>query len=170
MAIALEIIFLGISLLFLVSIIANKFSERLGVPALLIFLIVGMLAGSEGPGGIPFDEPAVAQIIGIIALAYILFAGGFDTRWDEVRPIFWPGVALSTVGVVLTAVCLGAFASLVLGLSPLTGFLLGAVVSSTDAAAVFSVLRMARARLKGNLRPFLEFESGSNDPMAVFLT
>ncbi len=170
MAIALEIIFVGIALLILVSIIANKFSERLGVPALLIFLIVGMLAGSEGPGGIPFNDPAVAQMIGIIALAYILFAGGFDTRWDEVQPIFWPGIALSTVGVVLTAVCLGVFASVVLGLSPLTGFLLGAVVSSTDAAAVFSVLRMARARLKGNLRPFLEFESGSNDPMAVFLT
>ena len=170
MVLTLELVFLGIALLFLISIIANKFSERLGVPALLIFLIVGMLAGSEGPGGIPFDEPAVAQIIGIIALAYILFAGGFDTRWDEVRPIFWPGVALSTVGVLLTAVCLGAFACLVLGLPPLTGFLLGAVVSSTDAAAVFSVLRMARARLKGNLRPFLEFESGSNDPMAVFLT
>lgn len=129
MVLTLELVFLGTALLFLISIIANKFSERLGVPALLIFLIVGMLAGSEGPGGIPFDEPAVAQIIGIIALAYILFAGGFDTRWDEVRPIFWPG----------------------LGLSPLTGFLLGAVVSSTDAAAVFSVLRMARARLKGNL-------------------
>lgn len=170
MAIALEIILVGIALLILVSIIANKFSERLGVPALLIFLIVGMLAGSEGPGGIPFNDPAVAQMIGIIALAYILFAGGFDTRWDEVQPIFWPGIALSTVGVVLTAVCLGVFASVVLGLSPLTGFLLGAVVSSTDAAAVFSVLRMARARLKGNLRPFLEFESGSNDPMAVFLT
>ena len=170
MAVALEIIFLGISLLFLISIIANKFSERLGVPALLIFLIVGMLAGSEGPGGIPFDDPVVAQVIGIIALAYILFSGGFDTRWEEVQPILWPGIALSTVGVVLTAVCLGAFASLVLGLSPLTGFLLGAVVSSTDAAAVFSILRMARARLKGNLRPFLEFESGSNDPMAVFLT
>jgi cell volume regulation protein A len=81
MVLTLELVFLGTALLFLISIIANKFSERLGVPALLIFLIVGMLAGSEGPGGIPFDEPAVAQIIGIIALAYILFAGGFDTRW-----------------------------------------------------------------------------------------
>ena len=170
MVLTLEVLFLGVSLLILISIVANKFSERLGVPALLIFLIVGMLAGSEGPGGIPFDEPAVAQIIGIIALAYILFSGGLDTRWDEIRPVLWPGVALSTVGVVLTAALLGAFVVLVLGFSPLTGFLLGAVVSSTDAAAVFSVLRMARARLQGNLRPFLEFESGSNDPMAVFLT
>jgi cell volume regulation protein A len=170
MALTLELVCLGISLLFLISIIANKFSERLGVPALLIFLIVGMLAGSEGPGGIPFDDPGVAQTIGVIALAYILFAGGFDTKWGEIRPVLWQGIALSTVGVLLTAACLGAFAVLVLGFSPLTGFLLGAVVSSTDAAAVFSVLRMARARLKGNLRPFLEFESGSNDPMAVFLT
>jgi len=170
MVLTLEIIFLGISLLFLISIIANKFSERLGVPALLIFLVVGMLAGSEGPGGIPFDDPVIAQTIGVIALAYILFSGGLDTRWEQIQPVLWPGIALSTVGVVLTAVLLGAFAVLVLGLSPLTGFLLGAVVSSTDAAAVFSVLRMARARLQGNLRPFLEFESGSNDPMAVFLT
>ncbi|HNQ32898.1 MAG TPA: potassium/proton antiporter, partial [Methanoculleus sp.] len=170
MVLTLEILFLGISLLFLISIIANKFGERLGVPALLIFLIVGMLAGSEGPGGIPFDDPTIAQTIGVIALAYILFSGGLDTRWDEIQPVFWPAIALSTIGVVLTAAVLGAFVVLILGLPPLTGFLLGAVVSSTDAAAVFSVLRMARARLKGNLRPFLEFESGSNDPMAIFLT
>jgi cell volume regulation protein A len=169
-ALTLELVLVGIALLFLISIVANKFSERLGVPALLIFLVVGMLAGSEGPGGIPFDDPAIAQLIGIIALAYILFSGGLDTRWDQIQPVLWPGIALSTLGVVLTAALLGAFAVLVLGFSPLTGFLLGAVVSSTDAAAVFSVLRMARARLKGNLRPFLEFESGSNDPMAVLLT
>ena len=81
MVLTLEILFLGISLLFLISIIANKFGERLGVPALLIFLIVGMLAGSEGPGGIPFDDPTIAQTIGVIALAYILFSGGLDTRW-----------------------------------------------------------------------------------------
>lgn len=170
MALTLELVLVGIAVLFLVSIIANKFAERLGVPALLIFLVVGMLAGSEGPGGIPFDDPALAQTVGIVALAYILFSGGFDTRWEEVRPVLWQGIALSTVGVVLTALLLGGFAVLVLGFSPLTALLLGAVVSSTDAAAVFSVLRMARARLKGHMRPLLEFESGSNDPMAVLLT
>ncbi len=170
MVLTLELLLLGISLLFLISILANKFSERLGVPALLIFLVVGMLAGSEGPGGIPFDDAGLTQIIGVVALAYILFSGGFDTRWDQIQPVLWPGIALSTVGVILTAVLLGGFAVLVLGFPPLVGLLLGAVVSSTDAAAVFSVLRTARARLKGNLRPFLEFESGSNDPMAVLLT
>ncbi|MDD5419992.1 MAG: potassium/proton antiporter, partial [Methanomicrobiaceae archaeon] len=170
MMLTLELLFLVVALLFLISIIANKFSERLGVPALLIFLVVGMLAGSEGPGGIPFDEPMIAQIIGIIALAYILFSGGLDTRWEQIRPVLWPGIALATIGVVLTAVLVGAFAVLAFGLPPLTGLLLGAVVSSTDAAAVFSVLRRAKSRLRGNLRPFLELESGSNDPMAVLLT
>lgn len=170
MVLTLELLLLGISLLFLISILANKFSERLGVPALLIFLVVGMLAGSEGPGGIPFDDPGLAQIIGIIALAYILFSGGLDTRWEQIRPILGPGIALSTLGVVLTATLLGAFAVVVLGFPPLTALLFGAVVSSTDAAAVFSILRMARARLQGDLRPLLELESGSNDPMAVLLT
>jgi len=170
MTAALGLLLLGIALLLLISIIANKLSERLGVPALLIFLVVGMLAGSEGPGGIPFDDPWIAQTIGIVALAFILFSGGVDTQWNQIRPVLWPGIALSTLGVVLTATCLGAFAVLVLGFPPIMGFLLGAVVSSTDAAAVFSVLRAARARLKGNLRPFLELESGSNDPMAVLLT
>lgn len=170
MALTLALLLVGIALLILISIIANKFSERLGVPSLLIFLLVGMLAGSEGPGGIPFDNAEIAQAIGIIALAYILFSGGLNTKWEQIRPVLWPGIALSTLGVVLTAVLLGAFAVLVLGFSPLMGLLLGAVVSSTDAAAVFSVLRTARAGLKGNLRPLLELESGSNDPMAVLLT
>ncbi|WP_292364819.1 MULTISPECIES: potassium/proton antiporter [unclassified Methanoculleus] len=170
MILTLDLVLVGIAVLFLISIVANRFSERLGVPALLIFLAVGMLAGSEGPGGIPFDDPAIAQVIGVIALAYILFSGGLDTRWEQIQPVLWPGIALSTIGVVLTAALLGAFAVLVLGFPPITGLLLGAVVSSTDAAAVFSVLRTAKARLQGNLRPFLEFESGSNDPMAVLLT
>jgi potassium/hydrogen antiporter len=170
MELTLALILLGISVLVLASIVAHKLSEKLGVPALLIFLIVGMLAGSEGPGGIPFDYPALAQVIGIVALAYILFSGGLDTRWEQIRPVLWPGIALSTLGVVLTAILLGSFAVFVLGFPPLAGLLLGAVVSSTDAAAVFSVLRTARARLRGSLRPFLELESGSNDPMAVLLT
>ena len=168
--IALEYILAGAAILVLVSIIANKVSGRLGLPALLIFIIVGMLAGSEGPGGIDFDNAVAAQSIGVIGLALILFSGGLDTRWSEVQPVFKKGLALSTAGVVLTALIVSIAADLLLGFTPLEGFLLGAIVSSTDAAAVFSILRSRRASLKGELRPLLEFESGSNDPMAIFLT
>lgn len=126
MILTLDLVLVGIAVLFLISIVANRFSERLGVPALLIFLAVGMLAGSEGPGGIPFDDPAIAQVIGVIALAYILFSGGLDTRWEQIQPVLWPGIALSTIGVILTAALLGAFAVLVLGFPPITGLLLGA--------------------------------------------
>ncbi|HNX18071.1 MAG TPA: potassium/proton antiporter [Methanoregula sp.] len=168
--IALEYVLIAAAALVIISILANKVSGRLGVPALLIFIIVGMLAGSEGPGGIYFDDPQIAQTIGIIALSYILFSGGIDTRWSQVKPVLLPGICLSTVGVVLTAIVISLSAVVFLGFSPLEGFLLGAIISSTDAAAVFSVLRSSRASLKGHLRPLLEFESGSNDPMAVFLT
>lgn len=168
--IAVEYILAGVAILILVSIIANKVSGRLGVPALLIFIFVGMLAGSEGPGGIYFDDPVIAQSIGVIALALILFSGGLDTRWAEVRPVLTKGLSLSTAGVALTALIVSMAAILLLGFSLLEGFLIGSIVSSTDAAAVFSTLRSRRASLKGDLRPLLEFESGSNDPMAVFLT
>src|SRR5690606_34648461 len=150
--------------------LANKVSGRLGVPALLIFLLVGMLAGSEGPGGIYFDDPWIAQAVGVIALTYILFSGGLDTRWSEVRPVLPQAAVLSTIGVLLTALLMAGLAIVVFEVSLLEGFLLGAVVSSTDAAAVFSILRTKRASLKGMLRPLLELESASNDPMAVFLT
>ena len=168
--IGIEYILAGVAALILVSIIANKVSGRLGLPALLIFIFVGMLAGSEGPGGIHFDDPAIAQSIGVVALGLILFSGGLDTRWAEVRPVFTKGLSLSTAGVVFTALIVSMAAIFLLGFSLLEGFLLGAIVSSTDAAAVFSILRSRRASLKGDLRPLLEFESGSNDPMAVFLT
>jgi len=161
---------LGISLLLLASILASKASERLGVPALLMFLFVGMLAGSEGPGGIHFDDPHLVRLLGTFALAYILFAGGLDTEWKSVRPMFRSGVILATAGVFLTAVFVAVFAVLVLGSTWLEGLLLGSVMSSTDAAATFAVLRSRRVSLKGQLKPLLELESASNDPMAVFLT
>ncbi|MDP3396934.1 MAG: potassium/proton antiporter [Methanoregula sp.] len=167
---AIEFILVGAAALIIISIIANKVSGRLGVPALLIFILVGMLAGSEGPGGIVFDNPAIAQSVGVLALALILFSGGIDTRWSEVRPVLSRGICLSTVGVLLTAFVVSVVAVLLLGFTPIEGFLLGAIVSSTDAAAVFATLRSRRASLKGDIRPLLEFESASNDPMAVFLT
>ena len=137
---------------------------------MLLFLLIGMLAGSEGIGGVYFDDPWLTQLVGVAALVFILFDGGLATRWEYVRPVVWEGLALSTLGVLITAVLVGAFAVNVLGFSPLIGMLLGAIVSSTDAAAVFSVLRYRSVRLKGQLEPLLELESGSNDPMAVFLT
>ncbi len=168
--ISIEYILLGASALLLLSIIASRASDRLGVPALLIFLVVGMLAGSDGPGGIHFDDPYLAQFLGVIALSFILFAGGMETQWAIVRPVLWTAMALSTSGVFITALLVGWFATIVLDFSLLEGLLLGAIISSTDAAAVFSVLRSKKVSLKGRLRPLLELESGSNDPMAVLLT
>ncbi len=163
------LLLIGASLI-LVSIALTKLTDNLGVPALLLFLGIGMLAGSEGPGGIYFDDAGLAQSIGIIALVVILFTGGLDTNWSEVKPVFGKAASLATLGVLATAVAVGLFASFVLKCSLYTGLLLGAVVSSTDAAAVFAVLRSKHVSLRGELRPLLEFESGSNDPMAVFLT
>ncbi len=169
-AIATPYLILGVSILLLASILASKASERLGVPALLMFLLVGMLAGSEGPGGIHFDDPYFVRLLGTFALAYILFAGGLDTDWPSVRPVLRSGMVLATLGVFLTAVFVGAFAVLVLGFTWLEGLLLGSVISSTDAAAIFAVLRSRQVSLKRQLKPLLELESASNDPMAIFLT
>ena len=158
------------SALIILSIGIARLSENLGVPVLLLFIGVGMLAGSEGPGGIYFDDAHLAQSVGVIALVFILFAGGLDTKWPEVKPVFRQATILATLGVFITAMTVGLFAFVVLKFSLLTGLLLGAVVSSTDAAAVFSVLRSKQISLKGQLKPLLELESGSNDPMAVLLT
>lgn len=167
---SIEYVLVGGSLLLLISIIASKASSRLGVPALLLFLLIGMLAGSDGPGGIYFDDPRLAQSLGVVALTFILFAGGLDTDWESVRSVLWKGLSLSTLGALLTAVLVGWFATIALNFTWLEGLLLGAIVSSTDAAAVFATLRSKSVGLRGQLKPLLELESGSNDPMAVFLT
>ena len=164
-----NVLLLG-SLLLFISIIASKTSFKLGIPTLILFLIVGMLAGSDGPGGIYFNDPATAQFLGVVALNFILFSGGLDTKMESIRPVLKDGIALSTIGVLITALLVGVFTSYILGFTIMEGMLLGAIVSSTDAAAVFSILRSRSVGLKGNIRPLLEFESGSNDPMAYFLT
>jgi cell volume regulation protein A len=158
------------SILLLLSIFAGKTSARLGVPTLLFFLVVGIMAGSEGIGGIYFDNPAIAQFIGITALIFILFSGGLDTDWKTIRPVLWKGIMLSTFGVFITAITVGYFVHYLLGFSLLEGILLGSIVSATDAAAVFSILKSKGLKLKNNTAPLLELESGSNDPMAYFLT
>ncbi len=159
-----------IAVLLLLSIVASKVSDRFGIPALLVFLVLGMLAGSEGLGGIYFDDPSLAQAIGVVALSLILFSGGLSTQWQSVRPIFTWGFILATLGVCVTALVVGLFSVMVFDFTIMEGLLLGAIVSSTDAAAVFSILRSKGISLRGQLKPLLEFESGSNDPMAVFLT
>jgi len=169
LSVSIEQILLTVAILLVLGVVASKTSGRLGVPALLVFLVIGILAGAEGLGGIPFNDPWIAQLIGIVALSVILFSGGLDTSWSRVRPVLWEGLTLSTLGVFLTASLVGSFAYL-LGFSLLESLLLGAVVSSTDAAAVFSILRAQDLRLKNRLKSLLELESGSNDPMAIFLT
>lgn len=170
MNLTIENILLVGSLLLFVSVVAGKTSYKYGVPTLLLFLAIGMLAGSEGLGGIRFDDPKIAQFIGIVSLNFILFSGGLDTNWTEVKPIFREGLVLSTVGVLLTALSLGAFVWFVTDFTIYESMLLGSIVSSTDAAAVFSILRSKKLALKSNLRSTLELESGSNDPMAYVLT
>ncbi len=170
MALSPENILLVGSGLLLISILAGITSTRFGVPTLILFLVVGILAGSEGIGGIAFDNPHAAEFIGVTALNFILFSGGLDTNWQNIKPIVWRGIALSTIGVCVTAMTVGFFVHFILHFTLLEGLLLGAIVSATDAAAVFSILRNRGVKLKGTTSALLEFESGSNDPMAYFLT
>lgn len=158
------------SLLLLASIFAGKTSYKFGVPTLLLFLGMGMISGSEGIAGIHFNNPQYAQFIGIVSLNFILFSGGLDTNITSVKPILKEGITLSTLGVFLTAFTLGGFVYAVTDFTIYESLLLGSIVSSTDAAAVFSILRSKSLALKTNLRPTLELESGSNDPMAYVLT
>ncbi|EPG73538.1 transporter, CPA2 family [Leptospira fainei serovar Hurstbridge str. BUT 6] len=165
-----EFTILALSSLIIISIGLLRVSSKFGVPALLIFLSIGMLAGSDGLLGIPFSDAELARKVGSIALAFILFSGGLETDWTKVRPVLWMGISLGSVGVLLTCVIVGLFSVYVLGFPPLVGFLLGAVVSSTDAAAVFNVLRTSNTGMRKGLTSLLELESGSNDPLAVLLT
>ncbi len=150
------------------SVLVALGSARTGVPVLVAFLALGMLLGSDGPGGIEFDDAELARDVGIVGLVLILFEGGLQTSWRRLRSVAVPAGLLSTVGVVVTAVLTGAAAQLLFDLTWLEAILLGAVVASTDAAAVFATLRFTR--IKRRLARTLEAESGGNDPMAIALT
>lgn len=164
------------SILLFVSILVGKTGYRFGVPALLLFLGVGMLFGSDGLG-LQFHNAKEAQFIGMVSLSVILFSGGMDTKFTDIRPVLPQGLLLSTVGVLLTALFTGLFIWWLSGMSwtnihfPLLGsLLLASTMSSTDSASVFAILRSQKINLKHNLRPMLELESGSNDPMAYMMT
>ena len=167
-AVNLNILIAGV--LFTVSIIATLISARFGAPLLLIFLVMGMLAGEDGVLGIQFANPDVALLIGSVALVIILFDGGMRTHPDRVKVVLAPSAALATVGVVITCLVLGLAAMYLFKLTLLEGLLLGAILSSTDAAAVFSIFQSAGLNIKERVASTLEIESGSNDPMAVMLT
>jgi potassium/hydrogen antiporter len=161
---------LAAALLLLLGVLASKSSARIGVPSLLLFLGIGMLAGSDGIGGIEFDDFELARSFGIVALGFILFSGGLGTRFADIRPVLARGVVLASIGVVITATLLGVLAASILHLAVEEGLLLGAVIASTDAAAVFSILRARGVVIETGVGSTLELESGSNDPAAVFLT
>ncbi|ADZ09944.1 sodium/hydrogen exchanger [Methanobacterium lacus] len=157
------------SVLLFICIVISKTSHRLGIPSLLFFLLIGMLAGSEGIGGIYFDNPSITQFIGIIALVIILFSGGLDTKFSEIKPILGQGLILATVGVFITAILTGIFLYWFLHIPLLESLLIGSIISSTDAAAIFAIFNSKKMGLKNNIAPLLELESGTNDPMAYFL-
>ena len=158
------------SLLVLAGILSSLIALRFGAPLLLVFLIVGMLAGEGGPGGLKFDDVQTAYTVGSIALALILFDGGLRTRFASFRNVLAPSVMLATVGVLITTLLTAPVAKLVLGVGWLQALLMGAVVASTDAAAVFILINAGGLRLRPRVRATLEVESGTNDPFAVFLS
>lgn len=160
---------LVVGLLLAVAIGATRLSARLGVPALVLFLATGMIAGSDGVG-LWFDNPSFTWSFGVVALAILLFSGGMDTDFRHVRPSLGRALVLASVGVAVSTLSTAVFYSEVFGRPFAEGVLLGAIVSSTDAAAVFGVLRATGLKLEAGIQPVLELESGSNDPMAIFLT
>jgi cell volume regulation protein A len=166
---AFNLLLLAGGLLVFISLLAGVLSARLGLPFLLVFLAAGMVVGVDGPVGIPFDNAQLAAWVGNAALAIILLEGGISTRMATFRAGFTPALVLATVGVMLTAAMVGAIAMVVMNVDWRLGLLLGAIVGSTDAAAVFSMLRQTGVRLGERVSATLELESGLNDPMAVFL-
>ncbi|MGD9868511.1 MAG: potassium/proton antiporter [Hyphomicrobiales bacterium] len=166
----INLFMLFVTALLILGILSSLVAARFGAPLLLVFLIVGMVVGEEGPGQVAFNDYRLTYLIGTISLAIILFDGGLRTRLESFRGVLIPSVLLSTVGVAVTAGLTGFLAMYVLGLSMLEGLLVGAMVASTDAAAVFFLLRTGGLQLRTRVQSTLEIESATNDPAAIFLT
>ena len=158
------------SVIVLCCVFFNKISDKFGLPALLAFILLGMLFGSDGLFKIEFDNYKFAEEICSVGLVFIIFYGGFGTKWSEAKKVAGKSLILASAGVLLTAFATGAFCKLVLGFEWLESLLIGAVISSTDAASVFSVLRSKKLNLRYGTASILELESGSNDPWAYMLT
>lgn len=159
-----------VSAVILLCIPANKFSKKFGMPVLILFMFMGMLFGSDGILKIPFDDFNAAQDVCSIALIFIMYYGGFNTKWEPAKSVAGKAVLLSTLGVIITAGITGLLCRWILGFSWIESFLAGAVLSSTDAASVFSILRQKKLNMKDGTASLLELESGSNDPMSYMLT
>ncbi len=164
------LIILILAIILIVCIVANKFSNRLGVPVLSLFILFGMIMGSDGVFKIEFNDFNLAHQICSVALIFIMFYGGFGTNWKAARPVAARSILMSSLGVVITSFLTGVFCHLVFDISLLEGMLIGSIIGSTDAASVFSILRYKKLNLKHNLASFLEIESGSNDPVAYMMT
>lgn len=164
-----EAAILLVGILLLTTVLAGTLSSRFGLPALIGFLGLGILAGVDGPGGIVFSNFSFAQSVGTVSLVFILFSGGMDTAWPDVRRVAAPALLLATFGVLISAGIVAGSAMVLIGASPLEAALLGAIIASTDAAAVFAILRSTGLDLHGDVPALIEVESGSNDPMAIFL-
>ena len=158
------------AIVILACVLCNRLSNKLGVPTLLAFILLGMFFGCDGVVKIPFENYTLAQNICSVALIFIMFYGGFGTNWAQARPVAVKATVLSSLGTLGTAGLVGLFCWKVLGLEMLLGFLLGAVIASTDAASVFSILRSKHLDLKEGTASLLEVESGSNDPFSYMLT
>ncbi|MDP4288930.1 MAG: cation:proton antiporter [Bacteroidota bacterium] len=163
-----QLLLIGAGLL-LASIIVSRASSRLGVPALIVFLAIGIIAGQLGLGSIATQYPQAIQLVAVIALVNILFSGGLDTAWSDLRPVLARGLLLATIGLIINAILVAVVMRYLLSMSWPEGLLFGSIIGCTDAAAVFGILRSRRMVLRSGLGAMAELESASNDPMAVFL-
>lgn len=166
----MTVFLLLIAIVILLCVAANRFADKIGMPVLLFFIGLGMLFGVDGPLGISYDDFDMTERLCSVALAFVMFYGGFGTKWETAKPVAVKAILLSGAGVCLTALTLTCFCGLVLRIGWVESFLIGAVLSSTDAASVFSILRSKKLALKHGTAPLLEIESGSNDPFSYMLT